>query len=284
MRSFHLFPSVQWNGPRQGLPQALIWLWLLAAVCCLTIVQDYLQAQRNGYGFYLSESALFKVFWLLFWPVSVISLKIFGQWRPTANPSALGRVAAFVCLASIAHILLFAASVSGLSALLFDHTYTPDKVLSYTLSEDIYKYILIYGGIAWLRLPRRTATDHQTPTPTPPPPTAAPALSAITLGNGLRQTVVATDEIFFIAAASPYIAIHTAHKKHLHTCTLKSIEGQLDTAQFVRIHKSTIVNVQAVAACRSRLNGDYDLELRNGQQLRLSRHYVAAFRQRFGHG
>ncbi|HNJ56177.1 MAG TPA: LytTR family DNA-binding domain-containing protein, partial [Chitinophagaceae bacterium] len=69
-------------------------------------------------------------------------------------------------------------------------------------------------------------------------------------------------------------------KKYLHSQSLKSILQQLDEKQFVQIHKSCLVNINTIASCTSRLNGDYDLTLTNGSVLRLSRNYVPVFRQK----
>jgi two-component system LytT family response regulator len=53
---------------------------------------------------------------------------------------------------------------------------------------------------------------------------------------------------------------------------------QLDS-RFVRIHRSTIVNIQSVSKWTSRGNGDYDLLMSEGTLLRLSRNYAQAFRE-----
>ncbi|WP_250629758.1 LytTR family DNA-binding domain-containing protein [Aureibaculum algae] len=59
---------------------------------------------------------------------------------------------------------------------------------------------------------------------------------------------------------------------------------QLDNKAFIRVHKSTIVNFNKVASFKSRLNGDYDIFLKNGVKLRLSRTYVANFKSNFKNG
>lgn len=56
---------------------------------------------------------------------------------------------------------------------------------------------------------------------------------------------------------------------------------KLDTRTFVRVHKSTIVNLEKVSSFKSRLNGDYDLLLKNGTIVRLSRTYAANFKNEF---
>ncbi|WP_373495805.1 LytTR family DNA-binding domain-containing protein [Aquiflexum sp.] len=90
-----------------------------------------------------------------------------------------------------------------------------------------------------------------------------------------------TNEILFISSNPPYINIHLTAKKYIHKETLKSVSGKLDHEIFVRIHKSTIVNINKVYSYRSRLNGDYDLTLADGTELRLSRNYSSVFKEKF---
>ncbi len=103
----------------------------------------------------------------------------------------------------------------------------------------------------------------------------------IIIGNGKNNTVVEVNDIYQITAETPYISIQLEGEKYLHTKTLKSISTQLDNKTFVRVHKSTIVNLDKVVSLKSRLNGDYDIFLKNGVELRLSRTYVANFKSNF---
>lgn len=87
--------------------------------------------------------------------------------------------------------------------------------------------------------------------------------------------------VLAILASIIYARIHHLQQHYLHHQSLKAMASQLDPQQFVRIHKSCMVNVHKVVACRSRLNGDYDLTLTDGTSLRLSRNYAADFKARF---
>jgi DNA-binding LytR/AlgR family response regulator len=89
---------------------------------------------------------------------------------------------------------------------------------------------------------------------------------------------VAVSEILYFSASPPYISICMADKKYLYTDTLKSLSGKLNPAQFIRVHKSTIINIAMVESFTSRLNGDYDLTMKNKATIRVSRHYAADFK------
>lgn len=252
----------------------LKYLVVLVLVLLVTIFQDYLHSRYNDYSFYASESFLFNTFWILILPIALLLNLIFNKILVFAEIQVLLlKRLLFVFLASILHIMLFAGLVHLVSALFYEHTFTFFRNLKYTLSEDLYKYLLIYSVVA-LVLIRKKKTNQAAVS-------KVNYLAQIIIGSARTKSAIKTIDIYFLSAESPYIAIHTLDKKHLHTETLKSILEQLDPEKFVRIHKSTIVNLNKVTSYKSRLNGDYDIHLSNQQELRLSRNYVENFKTRF---
>ena len=93
----------------------------------------------------------------------------------------------------------------------------------------------------------------------------------IKTGNHIK--IIQVKEIEWIEAETPYIGIWIKQKKYLYQSTLTKILPVLDSANFIRIHRSTIVNVLEVEHIESRSNGDYDLFLWDKTVLRLSRNY-----------
>jgi two-component system LytT family response regulator len=91
--------------------------------------------------------------------------------------------------------------------------------------------------------------------------------------NDGRLFFVKVADIEWIEAAGNYVRIHAGKEVHLMRGTLASLEQQLDPDSFVRIHRSTIVNLEAVRELQPWFAGDYVVLLRNGGQLRLSRWY-----------
>ena len=69
--------------------------------------------------------------------------------------------------------------------------------------------------------------------------------------------------------------LHVGQQTHLVRDTMGHLESQLDPQQFVRIHRSTIVNVDRIQELRSSFNGEYVVLLRDGTRLTLSRGYPA---------
>lgn len=244
---------------------------ILVLVLLVTIFQDYLHSRYNKYSFYASESFLFNIFWILILPVALIFNVVFTKISALAKiRELLVKRLLFVLAASIFHILVFAVSVHLISAIFYTHTFTFEDNLGYTVSHDFYKYLLIYSIVSLVLIKKRKSQD-----PLPH------LIDQVIIGSGRKITSIRTSDIFYITAASPYIAIHTADKKELHSDSLKAILEKLDPDTFVRIHKSTIVNLHKIVSYTSRLNGDYDVRLSNQKDLRLSRNYVETFKRKF---
>jgi len=259
-----------------GRKARIIFCLAAASLVALTMLQDLLLSLRNNNNYYWSESFLFNTFWLWFIPV-IFYLWKKGGYRPGATRNAIARHSVLlIATAFISHAVLYASTVTFGSYLLFDHTYGLQKVFTYTIANDLYKYLIVYGVVCFLRYRSDLFLKK---TPTLPSTQTKKNISELVIGQGKDRIVVATEEIIIISSASPYIAIHTEKKKHLHTSTLRAIAEELDQEVFVRVHKSTIVNTRYIASYRSRLNGDYDILLQNQQEIRLSRNYVPAFKQ-----
>lgn len=81
------------------------------------------------------------------------------------------------------------------------------------------------------------------------------------------------EEIDWVEAADNYVRIHAGADAHLVRETLQSLEGRLDPAKFLRIHRSTIVNLDRIRELHPLFHGDYAVRLRDGTELTLSRNY-----------
>jgi two-component system LytT family response regulator len=100
--------------------------------------------------------------------------------------------------------------------------------------------------------------------------------------DGERLQLIDCGAIEWLEAADNYVHVHTASRRYLLRRTLQDLLVQLGEQQFVRIHKSTAVNLNAIASLIPLFKGDYEVELRNGHALRLSRRYRDALFARMG--
>jgi two-component system LytT family response regulator len=96
-----------------------------------------------------------------------------------------------------------------------------------------------------------------------------------------RSTIlVLTEEIDWITSAGNYLELHAGRDTHLIREKLSQIETKLDPQSFMRIHRSTIVNLERIKSLHPLFNGDQLIVLRDGQELNLSRTYYNQLMER----
>lgn len=95
----------------------------------------------------------------------------------------------------------------------------------------------------------------------------------ILVRDGDRAFFLAVDDIQRVSAAGNYVEVYAAGKVHLVRDTLSRFIAQLDPSDFLRVHRSHAVRVAFIAELRPMFHGDYELVLRDGQRLGLSRRY-----------
>lgn len=88
-----------------------------------------------------------------------------------------------------------------------------------------------------------------------------------------RLSLVRAGEVRWIEASGNYARLHTEGGTHLVRTSLNTLEGRLDPSSFVRIHRSTIVHLDAIVELRPIGHSDFVVLLRDGTELRLSRRY-----------
>lgn len=237
-----------------------------------TVGQDYVQTSLYHTAFYLSESLLFTLHWLLFIPIG--HLLILSAKKHKGQKSFFFRVQLITGL-SLFHLLFFSLLIYGISVSFFNHTYTFLPELKRGFAEDLYRYLLIYTLL--------TAYLFYTP--------IQPAKKIETVHSNHLQTIqvyhsghyipVPVADILYIQTDHPYIRITTNNGIYLHNESLSGLFARLDETCFIRIHRSAIIQINRVKSFRSRLNGDYDVTMNNGETLRLSRNFSAGFKRHF---
>jgi two-component system LytT family response regulator len=101
---------------------------------------------------------------------------------------------------------------------------------------------------------------------------APPGLSdRILLRSSGEVFFLKPEEIDWIEAEGDYMKFHVAGRTHLMRETMVRLSSRLDARRFVRIHRSTIVNIDRVHKLSPSYAGDYTVHLRDGTKLKLSR-------------
>jgi two-component system LytT family response regulator len=104
-----------------------------------------------------------------------------------------------------------------------------------------------------------------------PPDRERRQLTRIVVKDGDRILFLKVDDVDWIEAADYYAKIHVAGTTYMIRETLANLEEQLDPERFVRIHRSTIVNLDRVQEMQPWFHGAFVVILVDGTELRLSR-------------
>jgi two-component system LytT family response regulator len=88
-----------------------------------------------------------------------------------------------------------------------------------------------------------------------------------------RVLFLSIEDIRWVEAEENYVRIHTANESHLLREAIGHLESRLDPRTFIRIHRSSIVNLQHVREVKHEANGDANVVLMSGEKIPLSRSY-----------
>jgi two-component system LytT family response regulator len=103
------------------------------------------------------------------------------------------------------------------------------------------------------------------------PEAATGRLDRIVLRTGNRARIIRAEDVDWIGADGVYARLHFDGSTALIRTPMHELETRLDATRFVRIHRSTIVNLDRVRELREVDRGEYDVVLVDGTRLKLSR-------------
>ena len=93
----------------------------------------------------------------------------------------------------------------------------------------------------------------------------------VVLKTGSDILFLRTTDIIWVESQADFIKVHTTGAALLVRATLQSLEDRLDAAKFLRVHRSTLVNIEHVRKVTPALYGDYSILMSDNTKLRLSR-------------
>ena len=97
--------------------------------------------------------------------------------------------------------------------------------------------------------------------------------------TGGRVVFLSFDEIDWVEAAANYVRVYVGKQAYLLRRGIGEIAERLDPAQFIRIHRSAIVNVQKIKELEPVNSGEYIVTLKDGRELSCSRGYRSGLQQ-----
>ncbi|WP_140938767.1 LytR/AlgR family response regulator transcription factor [Sphingobacterium lumbrici] len=107
-------------------------------------------------------------------------------------------------------------------------------------------------------------------------------LERIVVKNGTQIKLIPAQQIIFLEAYDDYVKIHTQDGMFLKNKTMSSFEKQLDSKQFVRVHRSFIIKVDQLAKIEPMEKESYRGILLNGEKVSISKSGYARLKQTIG--
>ena len=240
---------------------------LASSLFLYNLMNDAIESSFKDFDYYFSESFLFNMIWLLFIPFAYLLHK--HRWYNYSLGISLFTLFSL----SISHLLLNALLIWVFSYAFFNHTFVFFRNFKFGFVEYFLMVSTIYVMFILLS---RYLTLYKFPKNN----TIVYLKNIVVLSKGVQHNIP-IDDVIYITSQTPYVKIVTAKSKFLYQVSLKSLQNSLNPQQFVRIHRTTIVNTQSINTLKSRLNGDYDITMSNSEVLRMSRNYYANFRTIF---
>ncbi|MEO8559331.1 MAG: LytTR family DNA-binding domain-containing protein [Rhodospirillales bacterium] len=261
---------------------ALVWIVILmisTGLQTFTVLDD---AHSTGRSTSLLQALVEEGSSHVLW--AVLLLPIYWLHRrfaiQTAPVNIVVHLAATIPV-SLAHVFGMVGMRFGLSALLglpFAYRFTLEQ-LFYEYRKDVMTYLIFsaaYMALNYIfgRFPQTAATSQASNVAMPP---AKVPLARFAVRKKDREVLVSTEDIDWIEAAGNYAILHVGAEKHEIRSSLARLEDDLDPASFVRVHKSSIVNIARVREVEPWFSGDYRIRLHDNTEIPLSRRYRARF-------
>ncbi len=96
-------------------------------------------------------------------------------------------------------------------------------------------------------------------------------LRRVLIRDGSKVHVIACEKIDYIEAQDDYVQVCAEGRAYLKSQRLSELESQLDAAQFVRVHRSYIVNIGSVARIEAATKDSHVAILRDGTRIPVSK-------------
>jgi two-component system, LytTR family, response regulator len=100
-------------------------------------------------------------------------------------------------------------------------------------------------------------------------------------GSGTTRFIRVAD-IDWIEGAGVYVNLHVAGKELLYRSALSELTGRLDPMRFIRVHRSSIVNIDSILELQPISHGEFEIVLKDGHRSRVSRTYRLELEKRLG--
>lgn len=133
--------------------------------------------------------------------------------------------------------------------------------------KDIKVYFGIVAIVAAYRYYRRNEADAVSTKP-----------GRLIVQTGSGEAVIREDEIEYLEAARNYVVVGTETREYLVRDTLRNLERSVAADQFVRTHRSYLINVDRIEEILTTDSGRREIRMKSGKEVPLSRGYRDTFK------
>lgn len=106
-----------------------------------------------------------------------------------------------------------------------------------------------------------------------------PYLSTIKIKEKGREQRVNVDDLIYLETARNYVILQTTERQFLYRATMNEMEEQLNPDEFLRIHRSYLINRRFVKGHRYAGGNEFAFEMKNGKVLQSAKSYKEAITQ-----
>lgn len=96
-------------------------------------------------------------------------------------------------------------------------------------------------------------------------------IERVVVRTGSKIKVIPVQKIQYLEAQDDYVMIYTEESKHLKQATMKFFENNLDTNQFIRVHRSYIVKIDQVVQLEPYEKDNFVAVLKSGAKIKVSK-------------
>ena len=129
---------------------------------------------------------------------------------------------------------------------------------------------------------QRILARLDTQRPAPAPIAAEPRWDRLVVKSAGTTQFVKTADIDWIASVGVYVNLYVGGKALLYRSPIHLLADKLDPVQFVRIHRSAIVNLESILHLQAISHGEFDVLLKHGGRTKVSRTYRSQLEKRLG--
>ncbi|AGN11375.1 LytTR family DNA-binding domain-containing protein [Simiduia agarivorans] len=265
--------------------QSLFWCVLVGLVILVNATTQLMEWQRAGTQLPVWAPFLWEVSSALAWTLLIYPMHRFDRRFPL-QWGRLRRHGIYHLLFSLPVSLFHVGVMFGLRFLVYgllEQDYNPGDwgwVLVYEYRKDILVYLLILSvfythDFVVSRLAGEAAFVQEGEEATPD------RLSDRVLVKKFgREFVVQLQSVQWLAANGNYVNLHVGERVYPLRATMAQMEQRLEPMGFMRVHRSAIVNLRAIASLEPLENGEALIHLTEGQQVKCSRNYRDGLKER----